>query len=66
MHAGVKLVVCSGHDRDVQVITGIDLIRAVDELMPAGVVLFGCHVILYFLEIDCWHPRVSVNNGQKD
>ncbi len=56
MHAGVKLIVGTGDDGDVKEIPGVDLVSAVDELMPAIIILLFCHMVLHLLDVDGRHP----------
>ena len=50
------MVVGASDDGDVQVIPGVNLVVAVDELMPAVIILLLSHVVLHLLDVDSWHP----------
>lgn len=66
MHAGVQLVIGSCENGNIEVIAGKYLVGAIDEFVAASIVLLKSHVILHFLVVDGWNPRVSIDNGEKN
>jgi len=66
VHARVELVVGSSDDGDIEVVPGVNLIRAIEKLVSSGIVFLLGHMVLHLLEINSRNPGISINDGEKD